>query len=732
MKNVVFKKVVMENFGPYIEPMEIEFDSNKLILISGPNGIGKTMLLDSIPYCLYGITSKGLKGDDVVNNITEKNCKVVLDFYVDTDLYKIKRYHKHSKYRNTVLLFKNNMDEPIMKGHKEVLPEVERITNVSRKLFMNTLMFGQKVKDFFTDLTDTEKKEIFRKILELDNYVLYNAECIRTLKINKERLTKANSDIYINNNLLNESNEQIQRIEVLKKNFKSEQQILIANIQLNLTKFLKLKEQLKITLGEYDKIDLNTESTTEEITNLRNRINKINTDKEQQEKNIKDQSQIEIDSLHNQSLESESNNTNKCQEFINELNSKYLATKENFDNNIFSLREKITEIQNKKTNEENFIVIDFAEITKITNNVIEKEISTCPTCFQEINKETIQKLTNRINDLNLKNNNRRIQIKGLEEQTNQLESLLIQKTEEFKNINNLYTNKLDEVNKIKNEESETIQNLLKQKTEIINQSMLISINEIIALSKIEKESLESSLLIMYAKLEKQKQMIKEKMESKNSLKEKEFNIISLQKLILEKRNEKFDEEELNLCKIKIESFHSAIKNLELEKEKIDIQSSILEFWASGCSSSGIPSMLIDEAIPYMNQRVSYYLDQISNGRYVVSFDTLSSIKSGEIRDKISVNMYDNKTKANSKLQFSGGQTRIVDIAAILTLSDLQAKERGVSFNLLLFDEIMDALDLQNIELVSNMLRQIVKNKTICLISHKYIDHIEADVVLNLT
>ncbi|MGD2072143.1 MAG: AAA family ATPase, partial [Candidatus Thorarchaeota archaeon] len=170
MQEIKFKEVGMKNFGPYIDPLEFKIVENNLILITGPNGVGKTMALDAIPYTLYGITSKGAKGDDVVNNVAEKNCHTWISFDIGNDSYKLDRYHKYTRLGNTAILSKNGVE--IKKGQKEVLPEIERIIK-PRKLFMNTLMFGQKVKDFFTDLPDSEKKEIFRKVLSLDEYQEY-------------------------------------------------------------------------------------------------------------------------------------------------------------------------------------------------------------------------------------------------------------------------------------------------------------------------------------------------------------------------------------------------------------------------------------------------------------------------------------------------------------------------------------------------------------------------------
>ena len=110
MRNIIFEEVGMENYGPYIDPMILKFNSDKLILITGPNGVGKTMSLDAIPFALFGNTSKGAKGDDVVNNSVGKNCKVWLKFKVNNDNYIVTRYHKYNRLGNTVIINKNGVD----------------------------------------------------------------------------------------------------------------------------------------------------------------------------------------------------------------------------------------------------------------------------------------------------------------------------------------------------------------------------------------------------------------------------------------------------------------------------------------------------------------------------------------------------------------------------------------------------------------------------------------------
>jgi DNA repair exonuclease SbcCD ATPase subunit len=72
---------------------------------------------------------------------------------------------------------------------------------------------------------------------------------------------------------------------------------------------------------------------------------------------------------------------------------------------------------------------------------------------------------------------------------------------------------------------------------------------------------------------------------------------------------------------------------------------------------------------------------------------------------------------------------LVDIATILTLGDLQAKNLDLKVNLLIFDEIFDSLDDQNIDYVSKVLTKLKKGRSIYLISHTQKDQLEADEVL---
>jgi exonuclease SbcC len=727
MRDVNFIEVGMENFGPYIERMILTFENNALTLITGPNGIGKTMALDALPFTLFGTTSKGAKGDDVVNNVVGRNCYTWAQFLVDQDNYLVERYHKYTKLGNTVTISKNG-EKPYKKGQKEVLPEIERLL-CPHKSFMNTLMFGQKVKDFFTDLVDSDKKEIFRKILNLSRYQIFYERVKEILKDLEQKMWALKNDLTVKEDLLKDRHLQVNILNEKKKQFLIDKDHEINNLQQSIAANNLLLENWKRKLT-------NLQANRQDWEHIKRKLLECDAEEEK----LKAQIKVQDDKLITEKELKLSELKSKAKDSQSKIEQTYYQRQQDKKDYFIKLTQQLTTKIEHLMEEKNKVDIDINKHLDFIHNseiqIDELKVglnhSTCPTCLQDITKECEETLKYKIEQ----------HFDTASEARQLIDS-------EFTPAKKAIMQKIDSISNDKIKSKEIMHGDLKDIELIYLQDLQNSDQKLNnAFDKVDKifESIsdnikkisEQGFLDFYEK--KQKYIMESQAHERldNEIDETEMAITTIERTRLQKILDlaakealEFDEDQIYSYTKNIRQLEIDIKNIESESKQIQDDVEIFEFWKSAFSPSGIPSMLIDEAVPFMNEKVSEYLDKLTNGRYIVSFDTLAETKKGEFRDKISVNVLDTHTRASSRIQLSGGQTRIIDIATILTLGDLQSNIQDVKFNILLFDEIFDSLDEENIGFVSKVLSNMKIGKSIYLISHRHEDQLEADEVLTL-
>jgi exonuclease SbcC len=669
-----------------------------------------------------------MKGDEVINNTVGKNCKTWVRFEIDSDKYLITRYRKYTKYNDTVILNKNGVD--IKKGQKEVTPEIDSLI-CSKRSFMNTLMFGQKVKDFFTDLVDSDKKQIFRELLALEQYQSYYKEADDRLKQTKSDLEKFVMNIGIQMGLLDDAKIQIETLTAAKNKFENDKQLLIAEYRKSIDSNTRLFNEWKKKLDKLEETNVDIEDINEKINQVSVQLESIESSINSEIEMI-DQMQVtkklelekKANAAENKVKDATAVGTKKIRDDISIIVDKLNTLVSTAQQKRHDLELKISKLENDIINWED-------RAKEIQDNVLTPDFSECPLCHQEVSDETISALSAKVDEYN----NNILEAKKLTEQY-QTEAKII-----FK--------KMNDDTKILNADKEVLQNDLAQLNNE-QESKLLSIKErllaanakVLKLAEMEKNQKRADLKTKTAELEQQKlQLLQAKKDQQEiideinkvtrTMNEIENQIQQRELQIKEKEESTYDETQLNSYLKKVRDIEIKISEINKNSEALESRAKMLEFWKTAFSSAGVPSMLIDEAIPFMNEKVAKYLEMMTNGRYIVSFDTLAATKAGEFRDKISVNVVDTYTRANTRVQLSGGQTRLIDIATILTLGDLQASIQDVSINILLFDEIFDSLDEENIGYVSKVLSKLKFGKAIYLISHRHEGQLEADETLAL-
>lgn len=722
-KDIIIRGIEVENFSCFTDLFTYDF-INGLTLICGINGKGKTSLMEALPYTFYGITSKGVEGDDVINRKSKKNCRTTVFFDIVNqgrlESYTLSRYRAHKKFGTTAIL-----DGPVKaEGAREVKSKIESLI-LPQKLFLNTIFFGQKVKDFFTALPDGQKKDIFRKVLQLDDFIEYLKSGKKKHDTLHESLSNIDRDIMIIQSLIKERNERIQTLLEDKKKFINDktQKIAVFNSEIQTLNDSISQKRLSIKKinCQYDEngVRVRISELNQELNNLlstrQQEIDLIDTKKNLKSQELQLQARRETDKINTEM-------TSKLHKESKELTDKHQSLVKNesdLDNQIFKFSEQEKGLQRTKQSLEK-------EIGE-TEKAINSESPVCPKCGNLIDEDCKTKFVKEIEILkaNLQVTNKEIElcskaIKQARHNQKQIRNELLETSVKLEDISQSVENEKEEMHSSVTQRlrqanlklDEMCKNLIEDIIKKYESKNLVLIEQINNLSK---------HLVTFEEI----RSINKEIDDLLKLRDEKQLIISMTE------NQEFDDSQILSTKHQQKESQAQISILTKQLGEIMNRIEIVNFWRNGFSPNGIPSMLIDDSIPFMNNNISKYMDIISGGRYTVSFDTLGETKGGEIRDKIAIHFLDSITQNNCTATISGGQERIVDIATILTLNDLQTLMYDTRFNVLIFDEIFDSLDIENTEKISDLLKVISKDRSVNIISHTQVNQLEADRVLNM-
>ena len=162
---------------------------------------------------------------------------------------------------------------------------------------------------------------------------------------------------------------------------------------------------------------------------------------------------------------------------------------------------------------------------------------------------------------------------------------------------------------------------------------------------------------------------------------------------------------------KVEEIDKVVGNLDVEME-------YYKFWKIGFSRTGIRSFLLDQIIPFLNERANKYLTILTDGGIEVCFNARKQLASGEWRESFNVEVV-NKSAADTYEGNSGGEKRRIDLAISLAINDFIASRSGKRFNLLLLDEVFENIDETGVYFVIKVLEELSRNRSsVFVITHQ--------------
>ena len=148
------------NYRSIKELLDIPFPESGLIGIVGHNGAGKSSLLESIGWALYGTQAIRGKADGLTTIGAKGKCKVIMEFdHGEGGPYLIERTLKDAK---------------LKRGGKEIAvmtsgvnSKVEKLLNMDYRAFYTSIFTKQGGLSSFTDMTASQRQETVERLLEV-------------------------------------------------------------------------------------------------------------------------------------------------------------------------------------------------------------------------------------------------------------------------------------------------------------------------------------------------------------------------------------------------------------------------------------------------------------------------------------------------------------------------------------------------------------------------------------
>lgn len=186
---MIIHKLTIQNIGPFRREVTINFsDLANIVSLTGPNGIGKTFLLECVPGALYNYWPFRMQDRTSVYDLIGKNepAKLEMIFSINGRSFRIIHNYiirgewkqdafKMSSQNHTAFIYERTGDgpddgwEPQAQGVAEVKNYIEKYI-CTEQLFMASVFNSQNSAGDLVSVKASERKEIFAQLIGLEGH----------------------------------------------------------------------------------------------------------------------------------------------------------------------------------------------------------------------------------------------------------------------------------------------------------------------------------------------------------------------------------------------------------------------------------------------------------------------------------------------------------------------------------------------------------------------------------
>lgn len=694
--------ITLKNYKRYGDTeTTLDLSENKVRVISGKMGVGKTSFVDAIIWVLF---NKSLtSADGIVNRSTNKNCKVEFNFIIDKNEYSIIRYRKHDEYKNNVVLFQNgkNISGADTKKTQEI---IENIIGISYRAMISSVIFSSEIYiSFLRSKGYAERLKILENILNLGIVNKWLDSTKKLMKPIQEKIEEYESK-------LEKIDYGVETIDNNISDYKEKSKVKLLEFKKRKTFLEEAVEGLNNEILDLNKIDVNTEiEKIKKFNSIKENNDYLNSKIKEEEKNLHNINEIleEITTLKNK------------QDVISRIDiDKEIKEQKEYNDLLEKKREIERQIRDLMF-QKNDVSIFEREISKAEKNIenLEKDITSieheasCPLCGQGITQEKSKELVCLKQEELSKNTTLLSENKSKLEEANKNNENLDNKIKElYKFIpeieekNFKYT--LEELEELKSQKN-TISLKVSEKEREYSQKEEWNSKTQTRINNLKLEIREEGEQPFHS-LDFLNDLSKEITDKKEQIKEYENEL----KNISENAKNAYDKEY-------VEELQEKIKKLKASKSKttsfLNKKNEELEYYKFFANmfankEGGIKKEVIGRMISAFNSKVNFYIPYfMPNDRSGISIEFDQNLKEKIMEDGQEIE-YES---------FSSGEKTVLEISVAFSLFMLAKEFFSSSISFIVFDEILDGnLDDEASAKVAKVVNDLGETNSVMLISHR--------------
>lgn len=678
-------KLYIENFLSHDES-EVDFEAFNVALILGAynndtdqsNGAGKSAVFEAIAWALFG-RSRHKKKDGVVKR-DKRACKIVFDFKVDDQLYRITRKRDKILGESDVTFerwdgtdFQSITSDTNTATDKNIVETI----GVNYEVFINSFYFKQNDISMFAQATSSKRKDTLKSLLKMEKWDAYQKKA-------KEHRTRLQSQIDAKGKDLIPINE----IKADIKQCKDDMRELKSKINQCNQKSTHLNEKLIDAKTQYHSLYGDSVDPSE-LSNLQKEYN--------QAKRRRKQIVAQI-SENNTAIQNYNENISKAEQRIPIYNER-IAAKQGID--IAATRKRVMDGTLKEQAASN-------KIKKLSQPL---RVGThCDECNRPMTKDEVKELkAKRAEELQKAKTslgNIRAKLKEIRSLVKKQESALEtgSKAEIDKGRIEL------KISKLKNDiKSLTAENGSLQRE----------------LDEINSKNYEGEIEKLKLRFDKEAE---EKL--RGSIEELGSKIA-----VIKKRCDRLNIDYGSKASKYKELQTTEKKQLELQKEldKLNSDYAVYDKLHKYFGRDGIQAIIIENVIEELENYANLTLTKMCNEPMTLSIQTQKQTEKGDWNETFDIDI-SSAGRTDEFETFSGGEQFRISLALRLALSKILAKRMGGTLGFILLDEVSSSLDDKGLDLFMDIVKQLGRELKVLVITHdeKLKDRFENVLMVNKT